>query len=892
MEVVIDKIVGSSSLSSNRMTVHYKTCACAFVCHGFFSIVLPKEQRRYDLRICDDCREISALAFSNNGQHLVIGEMGPNARFFIVTFSERYDRILTKTEMRTKENGFSCVAMNSDTGRVITVGNDTQPFFLLWDTTQPRPTCVGCYHLPVCPTNLQMSIDGSFAFVCGPKMLKFIETGIQPQSSPVVLKSRNGNIGQFKDANFVAVAISVESPFSAYALTHDGILCVFDTASIPFGAKRRGQSSIVTVPIRLNCGETSSLVMDKKIILCGTASGAVLAIKKERGQHKVFGQFSSEGKAVMGIGIAERMTAAAYDDGCLMFWQRRINSPPVLTLAGHRGPVCGLFAQDDLVLSCGSDGTVRSWKLQKNQELIGKSSQEQICVRTIAKKTSDYLTKLTGVRCVAAQGKLVFAGDNSGNLHVMKVEKLEEIKKIIENFPGVMCVCAHQTEPYVATGGGDGSVRLYTVNGQNLSLTSTIKCHSSPVTAILFVEKGLISTSSDGIRFCRVDTGQIYASYETEEPLLALATIPSGKMVVSGGYDGYLYMFRVIDGSLFRKHKLGQSSYPLAVAIDKAGLFVAAAMSDGIVRVLDLFSGDTIFSFNSLSGIITSIWFHENDLLLASYSGSIMRWQTPQMIHKAIAEKENKGPEILSLLLPQTKPEPSGDGSSRVQGSLMKGMKPQADWLFKEIGDGDMQPIADKPLAQEGNEEEDEVEQAGFDAPRPSVEGAYETKVDDVVRTSFMKRKREMEESRSIGKDKSSSSIVEELTVPPARQHRTSSSGRPKPKPAPKIEPIPIEPDDIDPFTINDKTASGGIVKYSKADEMRAAAEQLTSSFENAMKMLAAKPTCPEEIAAHGVLQNAVDSIKTELVSKSTTIVRQQLKDYAQKLLFAIEQLE
>ena len=469
-------------------------------------------------------------------------------------------------------------------------------------------------------------------------------------------------------------------------------------------------------------------------------------------------------------------------------------------------------------------------------------------------------------------------------------EDMEEIKKIIENFPGVMCVCAHKTEQYVATGGGDGSVRLYTVNGQNLSLMSTNKCHSSPVTAILFVERGLISTSSDGIRFCRVDTNQIYASYETEEPLLTLATIPSEKIVVSGGYDGYVYMFRVADGSLFRKHKLSQSSYPLAIAIDKAGLFVAVAMSDGIVRVLDLFSGDTVFSFNSLSGIITSIWFHENDLLLASYSGAIMRWQTPQMIHTAIAERENKGPAVLNLLLPPSKPETSHDGSSRVPGSLMKGMKPQADWLFKEIADEKLQPVAGKPLAQEGNEEEDEVEQAGFDAPRPSVEGVYETKVDDVVRASFIKRKRELEESRSLGKDKSSSSIVEELTVPSVRQ-RPSGSVRPKPKPAPKIEPITIEPDEIDPFTINDKTTSGGIVKNSKAEEMRSAAEQLTSCFENAKKLLDTKPSCPEEIAARQTLKDAIDAIKRDLTHNSG-VLHHQIKDYAQKILFAIEQLD
>ncbi len=172
----IDKIISSSPLTGNRMTVNHKTAAFVFVCSEFFSVVLSKEQRRYDLCVCEDCREISALAFSSDGERLVIGEMGPNARLFIVTLSDQFDRIVSTTDIGTKENGFSCVAIEDTTGRLISIGNDNQSFFLVWDTKLPRPVCVGCYRLPVMSLCLSFALDASFVIVSDQKMLKFIDT--------------------------------------------------------------------------------------------------------------------------------------------------------------------------------------------------------------------------------------------------------------------------------------------------------------------------------------------------------------------------------------------------------------------------------------------------------------------------------------------------------------------------------------------------------------------------------------------------------------------------------------------------------------------------------------------------------------------------------------------
>ena len=925
-EPTLDKIIGSSAISQNNYSVHYETGACAFSCNGFLSIVLPgnrdeknqsegDEDKRYDISVDDNCREITSLSFSNTGEHLVIGEKGPNARFFITTLSNDFCKITSKIEVKTNENGFSCIAMNSTKNKLVTIGNDPQPFLLLWDTSKPRPESIGYYHLPGIPSHLQISSDGRFAIVGGNKILKFIDINIQKNSShPSNLRCRNANICEFKNSNFVAVGITIDSPCSAYGLTDNGILCYFDHSTIPFSYKRentdtnrsnlKALSPIVTTPINLQ-SQTTSLSLDKKIILVGTTTGEILAIKKSDSKHAIFGQFSSDAEAVVAIGISKKLTASAYNNGTLMFWKRKINSQPILTLPGHRGPVCGLAITSNFILSCGSDSTIRVWELQTNKAFTEKSSQEQIYMRSITKQIPNYTATLTGVRCIATKENHVFAGDFAGTLHVMRLNKrkLEEIKNIVESPKDVLCVAVDPNKPYVGTGGGDGFSRIYHINGDNISLTLSNKHFNSPITAITFIPNGFVIASSEGIKFCHLPKGDFYCKVNVDEAILSLTTLPNGKAVVSGGCDGCISIWLVAKGTLSRKYKISPSSYPLAIAVDKSGLFVAAALSDGFIRLLDIFSGDTIYSFQSHAGIITCITFHENDLLLSSFSGIIMRWTLPPAIHDAISERNGMKRPIL----------PMGDmrrsGLDLLRGSIMKGSIPNIGCKFKTIDNKRI--VVDKPLAQDieslkNDEEEDEVEQAGFDAPRPFIEGEYETRVDDIVRQSFIRRS----DNDIINNDNSYTNLNSENPV--STNSSTSKStinnssinssivGSPIKSKIQNVKHEPSKSNHRHESNVTNEIASNpSFVKTttiddskievkSQADEMNRAAIELKSAYEKAKSFLTKTPTCPEEIAAKTMIQNAIDMIKRDLCD---TQVTSKIREYAQLILSAVDKI-
>ncbi|EAX90052.1 hypothetical protein TVAG_331900 [Trichomonas vaginalis G3] len=864
-EPVLDKIIGCSSLTKSKLSVHYETGATAFASHGFLSIVVPQKKQRYDFKIADDGREISALCFSVNDSSIVVGELGTNARLFIFTFNDKFDLIISKQEIKTKENGFSFLALNQKAGKLITVGNDENPFLLLWDLTQPRPACIGYYHLPTVPQHVIFSPDCNFAIVSGDKLLKAVDTSISYGSTPCILKTRNFNIGKYKTSTFVSSAVNARPPYNIYSLTDVGTLCIIDSTSVSFQPRKKVSNStqrtlppVLVTPINLNNGPTTCITLDRKIILVGTSNGSILAIKRDGDEHRIFGQFSADGKSVTAVGIAERMISAAYDDGSIICWQRKISSSPIISLPSHIGPVCQFCLAGDksIVISGGSDGTVKEWRIQKNSGLVGKSSQELICTTSVTSKAADFLSQLSGVRCISSYGNYVFAGDNSGILHVLELSSLNELQRLIENKAGIFSMAVHPKMPLLATGGADGIIRLYNISTESsftiLSRIEMIPAHSTPIMDISFAGNSVISCSTDGVRFMTKELKK-YATHHPDEPCLTLYPVPNEKFIVAGGCDHSVVILRVSNGTVFRRYKLSMSAYPLHLCVDRSGLFVAVAMSDGSVRILDIMSGDVITVFLSMAGMITGVSFHEDDILISSVSGCIMRWSLPSQIHNAITEKLTKDLPIMDLIEEET-PMPANRRDMVTAGSMLNFSAAPKSHLFKPVED---QPMSNgQPVIGEELDATDGVNAAGFDAPRPSVVGSEESKVDSIVRASFIRQKQSEKEEKQEN--------VETIEVDKLRASIKQNIKRKK--------------SDDDPFIVTDSsptnTSSPTVItahkpqKKPKVEEIQQTIDQLGDVVTHVKELLAYKPQNYEEERAQNELRRMYTELQKECIKE------------------------
>jgi len=743
----LDKIIGSSLLNKNRFCVHYKTGACAFASHGFFSCVIPSKLQRFDFPLSDEGREISSMNFSITDNVLAIGENGSNSKIYIFSMNEKCDSILQRNEIKTKENGFSCMVLSYSHGKLVTVGIDAEPFLLLWDLSLAKPMCIGYYRLSCIPEHLFLSNDSTYVIVSGNRLLCIVDITIASSQNPVSLSVRKINTERTKNEHFVSSAVYPSSPQTVYVLTENGTLLVFDSSIV---ANRKGKTLNRTIPpisltsVSLGCGNTNVFTLDHKIILVGTSQGSILAIKRENEDHSVFGQFSYENKSVCAMGIAERTISAAYEDGSIVIWQRKINSKPILALQSHRGPVCCLSTCNDFMFTGGSDFTLKKWKINRNRALIGKSSQEHIASIELGKKSYNYQTEIKGIRCMGILDPLLFVGDDNGILHVFSTNNMAGIQRIVENSMGVLSIDVCNDEKIIVTGGSDGIIRVYKVssNSQNtLSRVQMKQIMNAPITSIKIIGQIICAASPEGVVFVTRPNLEQYSIFQTNQPILSISAFPNQKYVLVGGIDQFISILKVTDGTVFRQYKVSSSAYSLHTTVSPSGLFALIALSDSKCILLDTMSGDILEVFNSMAGMITSCQFHEDDILITSLSGCIMRWCLPQSIINAIAEKSTKCQPIIDMLRDEVKEPQKPSGSVLAISSIPN------DCYFKEVVSSQIkqEPIVLTPSNEDPENTSDQAN--GYDAPRPSVTGQTESRIDDIVRASLCISKKQLQET-------------------------------------------------------------------------------------------------------------------------------------------------
>jgi hypothetical protein len=115
------------------------------------------------------------------------------------------------------------------------------------------------------------------------------------------------------------------------------------------------------------------------------------------------------------------------------------------------------------LLSCGSHGSIRFWKFQKDIGLVSSSSQEQRAkVRRF--KTTEVPDAITGVRTVCSgQNKYVDTGLDPGFLNVLD-DKLRVQQSIPGNSASVMSMTIQGQ--FLALDGNNGMTRIYKIVGK------------------------------------------------------------------------------------------------------------------------------------------------------------------------------------------------------------------------------------------------------------------------------------------------------------------------------------------------------------------------------------------------------------------------------------------
>ncbi|EAZ90862.1 nSTAND1 domain-containing NTPase [Crocosphaera chwakensis] len=239
------------------------------------------------------------------------------------------------------------------------------------------------------------------------------------------------------------------------------------------------------------------------------------------------------------------------------------------------------------------------------------------------------------------------------------------------NCDWVMNIDFHPNGQILASGGGDGTIKLW--NLETGELIRTLKGQNDTISSISFNGNSKILASSsinhNIIEIWNLETGKVIRTLkEHNEGVQSVSFSFDGKTLASGSNDNTIKLWDVKTGEVI--HTLKGHNEPISsVSFSPNGKILASGSDDNTVKLWNLETGELIRTLkgHNDSGFVTSLSFSPNGQLLASGSngsknGSIILWniKTGQIIKNL----ENREVTIWSVSFsPDGKSLASGSGS-------------------------------------------------------------------------------------------------------------------------------------------------------------------------------------------------------------------------------------
>ncbi len=315
--------------------------------------------------------------------------------------------------------------------------------------------------------------------------------------------------------------------------------------------------------------------------------------------------------------------ASGSDDGSVRLWDVASRSE-LAVLKGHEGLVMSV-AFDPLgavLASGGSDGSVRLWDVAARSELA------------MLKGHGRWVTSVAFDR----SGAVLASGCDDGSVQLWDVAARSELAVLKGHGRSVISVAFGPSGAVLASGGHNGSVRLWNVASR--SELAVLKGHGRSVRSALFDPSVLSVTfdpsgavlasgGADGsMRLWDVASCSELARLQGHDgSVLSVAYDPSGAVLASGGDDGSVRLWDVAARSaLARLQGHGRSVF--SVAFDPSGAMLASGGGDGSVRLWDVAARSELAVLKGHGESVRSVAFDPSGAVLASSSddGSVRLW--------------------------------------------------------------------------------------------------------------------------------------------------------------------------------------------------------------------------------------------------------------------------
>lgn len=239
--------------------------------------------------------------------------------------------------------------------------------------------------------------------------------------------------------------------------------------------------------------------------------------------------------------------AAGFEDSQIHLWNININGESDIqigtcsTLLAHSGSVYEIqfIKNNDLMLSCSEDTTIRLWCLKT------------MCNVTIFRGHSYPIWYLD----VGSQGSLFATASMDTTARLWRLDRITPLRIFCGHDDDVERVKFHPNEKYLATGSSDTTVRLWSVaDGKMVRL---MVGHEEPIISLSFLPDGkfLASASCDGvIKLWNLATNSV-TSQLVVPASFTISFNPEQDFVSSCGVDNVLSLWKLVDGNIVEKKK-------------------------------------------------------------------------------------------------------------------------------------------------------------------------------------------------------------------------------------------------------------------------------------------------------------------------------------------------